>query len=78
MKFRDHLPILRCPLSKQGLREMEISETVQLNESIERRECRHHDGTTVLERLDAESSLWTANLSIEFKTISYACCRAMP
>ena len=32
---------------------MEISETVQLNESIERRECRHHDGTTVLERLEA-------------------------
>lgn len=52
-QIREHLPILRCPLSKQSLRAMEISETVQLNESIARGLCRRHDGTTVLERLEA-------------------------
>ncbi len=52
-QIREHLPILRCPLSNQRLRAMEISETVQLNESIARGECRHHDGTPVLERLEA-------------------------
>jgi len=51
-RIREHLPILRCPLSKQGLRGLEMWETDQLNSCIARRECRHHDGTLVLESLE--------------------------
>jgi ubiquinone/menaquinone biosynthesis C-methylase UbiE/uncharacterized protein YbaR (Trm112 family) len=51
-QIREHLPILKCPLSKQSLRALEMWETDQLNSCIAKRECRHHDGTLVQESLE--------------------------
>lgn len=52
-QIREHLPILRCPLSKKSVRALEVGETDQLNTRIARGECWHNDGTLVLESLEA-------------------------
>ena len=52
-QIREHLPILRCPLSKQSLRELEMWETDELNSCIAKRGCLHHDGTRVLKSLES-------------------------
>ncbi len=50
---REHLAILRCPISKQRLRALEFPEIEQLNRLIAKGTCRFLDGTPVLESLEA-------------------------
>ena len=51
-RWNDHISILRCPVTAQGLRALSADEIFDLNELIDSGERTHSDGSAVRERLN--------------------------